>query len=197
MKNAWATTNGVSGKICMVLFYAVIVGKIAWAIKDLIYPKVCMCYYVRRVENLTFDATNPFAFALFSNRCDYYFLLFRVLSYTQVGWECFHQGLTPYEDEVITMLTRTLAVLTIGFYCLAGYNGIGVMNTFFVFAINAAFGWIMFTTHPIVLLSGDTVSGAPSCNADIDRVIIITQVFLWTSLVAFNFAFFEVILVDN
>jgi hypothetical protein len=44
MKNAWTTTNGVSGKICMVLFYAVIVGKIAWAIKDLIYPKVCMCY---------------------------------------------------------------------------------------------------------------------------------------------------------
>lgn len=116
--------------------------------------------------------------------------------HTQVGWECFHQELTPYEDEVITMLTRTLAVLTIGFYCLAGYNGIGMMNTFFVFAINAAFGWIMFTTHPIVLLSGDTISGAPNCNADIDRIIVITQVFLWTSLVAFNFAFFEVVLVD-
>lgn len=44
IKNAWTTTNGVSGKICMVLFYAVIVGKIAWAFKDLIYPKVCVCY---------------------------------------------------------------------------------------------------------------------------------------------------------
>lgn len=64
IKNAWTTTNGVSGKICMVLFYAVIVGKIAWAIKDLIYPKVCLLYYVRCVEKSTFGATP----ALFSNQ---------------------------------------------------------------------------------------------------------------------------------
>jgi predicted secreted protein len=44
IQNSWTTTNGVSGKICMVLFYAVILGKLAWAIKDLIYPKVCGCY---------------------------------------------------------------------------------------------------------------------------------------------------------
>ena len=64
MKKAWTTTNGVSGKICMVLFYAVIVGKIAWAIKDLIYPKVCVLYYVRSVEKIYFRC-DPLA--LFSN----------------------------------------------------------------------------------------------------------------------------------
>ena len=83
----------------MVLFYAVIVGKIAWAIKDLIYPKVCVLYYVRSVEKIYFRC-DPLA--LFSNRCDYYLLLVRVLAYA-TGW----MGLLP---------SRTISLRERGYY---------------------------------------------------------------------------------
>lgn len=142
IQNAWNATSSI-GKICVVLFYAVILGRLAWAIKDLLSPTI--------------------------------------------GWECFIQGLSPYATEVVTMLTRGLAVLSIGYYILAGYIGSNVIsNVTFTFVINAAYSWVIFITNPIA-----DISNAPSCTNEVDTLILVTQIFFWTSLMAVNFAVVE------
>lgn len=143
IQNAWNATHSIGGKVCLVLFYAVILGKLAWAIKDLISPTI--------------------------------------------GWECFIQGLSPYASEVVSMLTRGLAVLTIGYYILAGYIGSNrISNVTFAFVIHGAYSWVLFITNPI-----SEISNAPSCTTEVDTLILVTQFFFWTSLMAVNFAVVE------
>ena len=103
------------------------------------------------------------------------------------GCECFIQGLSPYANEVVTMLTRGLAVLSIGYYTLAGYIGSNVIsNVTLAFVINAACGWVIFITNPIA-----EIGDAPSCTDEVDTLILVTQIFFWTSLMAVNFAVVE------
>jgi len=143
IQNEWNATSSIGGKVCLVLFNTFVLGKLAWAIKDIISPTI--------------------------------------------GCECFIRGLSPYANEVVTMLTRGLAVLSIGYYTLAGYIGSNVIsNVTFAFVINAAYGWVIFITNPIA-----EISNAPSCTDEVDRLILVTQIFFWTSLMAVNFAVVE------
>lgn len=143
IQNEWNATSSIGGKVCLVLFNTFVLGKLAWAIKDLISPTI--------------------------------------------GCECFIQGLSPYANEVVTMLTRGLAVLSIGYYTLAGYIGSNVIsNVTLAFVINAAYGWVIFITNPIA-----EISNAPSCTYEVDTLILVTQIFFWTSLMAVNFAVVE------
>jgi hypothetical protein len=128
----------------MVLFYAVVLGKIAWAIKDLLSPTI--------------------------------------------GLECFFvNDLSPYANEIVTMLVRGSAVLSLGYYVLAGHIGSNALsNVTFAFVVNVAYCWIVFIANPIAE-SGN----APSCNVEVDALIVVAQIFFWTSLMAVNFAVVE------
>jgi hypothetical protein len=143
LQNSWNATNSIGGKVCLILFYTVILGKLTWAMKDLISPTI--------------------------------------------GWECFITSLSPYANEVVTMLTRNLAILSIGYYILAGYIGSkSISNVIFAFVINASYSWVIFITNPIA-----ESSYAPNCTTEVDTLILVTQLFFWTSLMAVNFAVVE------
>ena len=143
LQNSWNATNSIGGKVCLILFYTVILGKLTWAMKDLISPTI--------------------------------------------GWECFITDLSPYANEIVTMLTRNLAVLSIGYYILAGYIGSkSISNVIFAFVIHASYSWVIFITNPIA-----ESSYAPNCTTEVDTLILVTQLFFWTSLMAVNFAVVE------
>jgi hypothetical protein len=74
----------------------------------------------------------------------------------------------------------------IGFYCYAFLGGIKVWNLGIVFAINAAWSWVIFETNAPML-----IDGSPNCDAEVGRLIALTWAFFWCSLMSVNFAFME------
>lgn len=109
-----------------------------------------------------------------------------ILVAPKAGWECFYQGLSDYASESVTMCFRAMAVLSLGFFLYAAHGGIKVWNVGMVFAINAAWNWVIFVTNPPM-----EVEGAPTCDAEVRVLIAITWAIFWCSVMAVNFAFME------